>query len=694
MKKITCLFATIAVAFQVNAQCPKSVLMEQFTQASCPPCAQQNPGFKNVILTPNLFKVHHVAVHTSWPGTDPMYNFNTGGSAQRVAFYGVTGVPDVFMLGNQKAGSPSSFIQKDVDYAWSSGSPIKVVVSEVDNGNNRDVSVTIKTVGTLPLGSYTLYVSVVERNVTYTTAPGTNGELYFPNVFRVMATGGTTPNNANGVPVTLPSTGNSITMGPYNYLESVAIFNATELASVAWIQNDATKEVIQCGASYDPPVNYIMTTATNDVLNGAVSSTNNFSITTGNSSATPETFTYTLSSNAPGNWSSSFTVNGSPYTTTGTVTIPANTVYPATITVIPGASPAVSRYTLTMQSTTNPTAPAMFTYIYVISGVTDLIVNNTSGFGASTITGDPSNFQAQFVAGMVYANCTTYGITDVYVLQKAIAQNQMGAIKNLYMNMAWSFPSLTDGLVAQLTTFLNGAGHCMFICGQDLAWEQMDAASTYDTPNTQAFFTNYMNAAYVSDGPTAATPITANASDAIFGTTGSNALSVAAYTSTYFFPDYINAVGNGTVIYYYNGNVNNKAGIRATNGTYKVVYLAPGIEQFSTVASKNTILKLSYDWFNGTTSTQDFDQAMLNLSMGQNYPNPSTDITTIPVLNLEKDVKLQVVDLAGRIVYEQNVAKGTTNISVNTATIKAGMYLYRLVDGQSAIMSKPMQVMH
>ena len=693
MKKLTLLIGT-AIAMNLGAQCPKFVLHEQFTQASCGPCAAQNPGYKNVILTPNPIKVHHVGYHTSWPGVDPMYNFNSGGSAQRVTFYNVTGVPYVAMLGNQKMGSPSAFTQQDVDNSWAAGSPMKVQVTEVDNGNNRDVSVQVKSVGAPPAGSYTLYVAIVERNVQYGSPPGSNGETYFPNVFRLMVTGGSTPNNANGVAITLPTQGNSITMGPYNYPESIAIFNAAQLGAVAWIQNNSTKEVIQCGASWDPQVNAVMTSATNDVYNVPTSSQQTFNFTTGNSGNASETFTYTLTNNAPGNWTSGFSVNSVNYTTTGTVTVPANTIYPATISVTPGATPGVGRYTLTMQSTTNPSAPPMITYVYVISGVTDLVVSNTSGFGDPSTAGDPSIFEPQFTAGLVFASNTTHGSTDVNVLQKAVTQNQMGNIKNLYMNMGWSFPTLTNGLVAALTTFLNVSGHCMFICGQDIAWETMDAASTYDTPQTQSFFTNYMNAAYVADGPTAPVPITAKASDAIFGTTGSNALTSLTYGSGFFFPDYINAAGVGTVIYYYNGNVNNKAGVRATNGTYKVVYIAPGIEQFTNTTSKNTILKLSHDWFWGLTSTAQFDQAMLELSMGQNYPNPSADMTFIPVSNLEVDATMQLVDLAGRVILEQQVAKGTEIISVNTAGIDAGMYLYRLVSGAQTISGKPMQVVH
>jgi len=687
MKKITlALVVAVLFALGANAQCAKFVLLEEFTQASCGPCASQNPGFKTNILNPNPDKVRLVGYHTSWPGVDPMNAYNAADVATRVTYYTVTGVPHVQVMGSQKSTSPSGVTQADIDNQWNMTSPIKITVTEVDNGNNRDVTVTIKTVGTQPTGSWNLVVPVVERNVQYGTPPGSNGETYFPGVFRNMAGGMA----ANGISVTLPTQGNSITMGPYNYLESIAIFNATELAAIAYLQNTTTKEVINSGTAFDPVINAAFLAPSTTVKEGTSAQT--FTFQSGNTGNASETFVYTVtSSGAPVGWTGSFTVNGTPYTSTGTVTIPANTNYPTTIVVTPNTSVGVGKYTLSMTSQTYPNSPPMTTSVYVISGVTDLVVNSTSGFGDPSITGTAAQYEAQFTAGLAFAGCMTYAITDAYVLEKAIADNAMTNVKCIYMNMAWTFPTLTDGLVAQLTSFLNTTGKCMFICGQDIAWETMDAASTYDTPNTQAFFTNYMNAVYVNDGPTTAQTVNAVSTDAIFGTLGANLTTTATYP-TFYFPDRINATGTGVPIFKYGTVTTSYAGVRAFNTNYKVVYLCVGIEQFTNASSKNNILKTSYDWFWGLSSVEQFDQNMANI--GTAYPNPTNDITFIPVTNINNDMTIQVMDVTGRIVMTQAVAEGTTLIQINTATLNAGMYLYRLVDGNAVMKAKQLQVIH
>ncbi|MCC7302350.1 MAG: T9SS type A sorting domain-containing protein [Bacteroidia bacterium] len=687
MKKITItLAAAVLVGMSASAQCAKYVLMEQFTQASCGPCASQNPGFKTTVLDPNPQKVRHIAYHTSWPGVDPMYNANTTDNGGRTTYYSVTGVPHIKLLGSKKAGAPSGFTQSDVDYFWSEGSPLKITVSEVDNGSTRTVTATIKTIGTQPAGSYNILGAIIERNRTYGTPPGSNGETYFPNVFLDMLQPTT-----NGQAFTIPTQGNSTTWGPFTYNESLAQ-NASELGVVVFIQNNSTKEVIQSGATFDQVIDAVMFSPSQLVQQGMSSSLSTFSFQTGNSGNASGQFNYTLTSTAPGGWTSGFTVNSTNYTTTATVNIPANTNYATSINVTPNATPGVGKYTLSMTSVANPQAPAMTMTVYVISGVTDLVVNNTSGLG--TGSGTPSQFEGQYTAGLVYAGNTAYAITDINVLVRAIQDGAMGGVKNVYMNMAWSFPSLTDAFCNAMTTFLSTSGKCMFICGQDIAWETMDAASTYDTPTTQSFFTNYMNASYVADGSTANTQLTANTGDAIFGGMGNHALTTATYTSTNYFPDEINAVGNGLVISYYNGNTAKKSGVRATNGTYKVVYLGVGIEQFGTTNSKNTILKLSHDWFWGLTTTEEFDNAMIAISLGQNYPNPANTTTVIPFENLDRNGTLEVLDLAGRVVYSQSVSANATYVNLNVEKLESGTYIYRLVADGKIIASKPMNVVH
>ncbi|MBA2407010.1 MAG: hypothetical protein H0V65_03325, partial [Chitinophagales bacterium] len=149
-------FLLLAGTSAVIAQAPKYPLFEHFTQASCGPCAQQNPGFQSSILEQNPNTVRHIAYHTSWPGVDPMYNYNEAESNARVDYYNVTGVPEIILLGNVKVGQPGEFTQDDVDNQVAATSPVKITVSDVDNGTSHDLTIIVESVGTPPTGDLKL----------------------------------------------------------------------------------------------------------------------------------------------------------------------------------------------------------------------------------------------------------------------------------------------------------------------------------------------------------------------------------------------------------------------------------------------------------------------------------------------------------------------------------------------------------
>src|SRR6188768_1748133 len=109
MKKITLLVAAFLTLITfANAQSQRLVLFEEFTQASCPPCATTNPGL-NAMLNANQSKVVSVKYQTSWPGTDPMNAQNPTEVQTRVTYYNVTGVPDGELDGGQGfSGQPAS----------------------------------------------------------------------------------------------------------------------------------------------------------------------------------------------------------------------------------------------------------------------------------------------------------------------------------------------------------------------------------------------------------------------------------------------------------------------------------------------------------------------------------------------------------------------------------------------------------
>lgn len=132
MKKIYLLILVAlltGLSTQAYSQARRFVLIEHFTQASCAPCAQQNP-FLQAVLDANRGSVHHIAYHTSWPGVDPMNAYNPTEVAARVSYYGVNAVPDCLMEGDLYHGGPAGITQNMLNDVSTDPSPVRVAVSK------------------------------------------------------------------------------------------------------------------------------------------------------------------------------------------------------------------------------------------------------------------------------------------------------------------------------------------------------------------------------------------------------------------------------------------------------------------------------------------------------------------------------------------------------------------------------------
>jgi len=681
MKKINLLLSSFIIASNTYAQAPKFVLFEHFTQASCGPCATQNPGFESTILNANPQTVRHIAYHTSWPGIDEMNAANPTEVADRVTLYTVTGVPNVVLQGNYKQGAPATMTQADVNAQFSMGSPVKIEVAEVDNGATRDVTVVVKTVGIIPTGTYKLYTAVVEDPRDYTTPPGNNGETHFPNVFRKMY-----PNTA-GESVTPAAIGNSVT---FNYTYNVdPTWVAANIKVVSFLQNTVTKEVLNVGTIADPTINYSLSNPNIEVNNVASGVATSFNFTSGNTGSSNEDFVYTLTNDAPADWTSNFNIDANTYATAATVNSIAGNTSNITINVTPGATRGIATYTLTVSSAANPTSPSMTKTIYVISGVTDLIVNNSGYVGDGATAGSAANWGSVYTDGLIAANNQGYASSNDILLQKAVANSAFNGINNVYYNAGWTFPCMTDAVAIALQDFMDAGGN-LFISGQDIGWEIADAAtSTFITPTKTAFFTDYMHATYVADGGTANSALTAVGTDGIFGNIASATIN-NYYGGTYFFPDQINLADTVAKSIFKYGTSARIGGLRAQTAAYKLVYISPGMEMLNAVNSTE-ILKRAHDWFYGLQSTAAIDEIGEILSgMGQNFPNPSSGFTSIQLENIDQNMNFELIDITGKIVFSKQVNKGTNRLDLSTSNYNAGKYIYRLIDAKGNTITKSM----
>lgn len=243
MKNTSLLLASLISTGALFAQSQRFVLIEEFTQASCPPCAKLNPGFDKTMAA-NTTKATAIKYQVSWPGSDPMNKQNPSEVNTRVKYYGVSGVPDWTPgTGSLTKNSPPS--QSTIDAQYKIPSPFTIDLKHWFNAANDSIFIRCEITCTqdVTLTTPKLRVAMTEKLIDDPKAKGTNGEKHFTDVMRKMYPGadGTELDKAWKV-------GQKKT---FSFSEKIPsyIYKKTEIATVSWIQDDGSKKVQQAGYS-------------------------------------------------------------------------------------------------------------------------------------------------------------------------------------------------------------------------------------------------------------------------------------------------------------------------------------------------------------------------------------------------------------------------------------------------------------
>ena len=250
-------FAVIAIAactlnfLQLSADSPRMVIVEEATNASCGPCARQNPTFQAYLEQPEVKQVAIPIKYQAWfPGKDIMNAADSSFHNSRVRYYGFQniGVPCAAVNGsilskssdNYYDGAPSdtTAISQAVEAIRGTTSPITITIEETRNGNTMNIQVVVGSSSALQ-SSQKLRVVIAERFHYYASA-GNNGETEFYNIGRKMFP------NLNGEELTIAA-GTSKT---FNYSYTIPTtgqyaLDPTMLYVVAFVQDEDTKEVLQ-----------------------------------------------------------------------------------------------------------------------------------------------------------------------------------------------------------------------------------------------------------------------------------------------------------------------------------------------------------------------------------------------------------------------------------------------------------------
>jgi len=248
MKNLTAFFVLTASACLAFGQSQRLTLLEEFTQASCGPCAAQNPAL-NALLNSNTAKVISIKYQTSWPGVDPMNAQTQSEVGPRVTYYGVTGVPNIRYDGNVVTGSPGNLTQTAINNEYAVPSPFTLNVSHSFNTNYDSIFITVDITCTQNTsGTYRARVAMVEEVINFSSPPGTNGETVFYSVMRKMY--------PNAIGTTLATTWTAGQTQTLTFAAPVPsyIYDLNQIAIAAFIQNDANKNVAQAGWSPPQPL--------------------------------------------------------------------------------------------------------------------------------------------------------------------------------------------------------------------------------------------------------------------------------------------------------------------------------------------------------------------------------------------------------------------------------------------------------
>ncbi|MBI3510399.1 MAG: Omp28-related outer membrane protein [Bacteroidetes bacterium] len=254
-KKLLLFIAGAGFAIGANAQTQRTVLAEEFTQASCPPCASQNPAF-NALLQANGSTVVAVKYQTNWPGVDPMNVQTQTDVGPRVTYYNCTGVPYAPMDGSvanvsspNYAGAPANWTQPIINTEQAIMSPFSLSVSHTMSAGFDSAFVTVVVTAAQNFtssGALKLQLAMTEKTVTFATPPGSNGETVFYNVMRKMYP------SASGT--TLASSWTNAQTQTFNFAIALPnyIYDKGQVNFVAFIQDDGNKAVEQ--AAGDQPI--------------------------------------------------------------------------------------------------------------------------------------------------------------------------------------------------------------------------------------------------------------------------------------------------------------------------------------------------------------------------------------------------------------------------------------------------------
>lgn len=222
---------SVRVAIQSTQNTP---MYEEFTASTCPPCATFNTNYFNTtFLTANAGNFNLVKYQMNWPPPGDSYYTAEGGV--RKTYYGVKGVPTLFLDGNHKSTIYNTTgLQQRLDAARSKAAYF-MLTSDYTMDASHNITVNVNITPYLS-GNFRLLCAVVEKTTTGNV--GNNGETSFTNVMMKMVP------NANGTMLNLTA-GTPVSQTLTAAVAGTHVEEWTDLEVVVYLQDESNKDMMQ-----------------------------------------------------------------------------------------------------------------------------------------------------------------------------------------------------------------------------------------------------------------------------------------------------------------------------------------------------------------------------------------------------------------------------------------------------------------